>query len=315
MRKLHRFVNLRLLPLAALGWTNGMLAAGLVILASVSTQAQEAEEVIKFDVSLVTVSVGVKDGKGRTLLGLKPEDFRVTDENRPVTPEFFESEAPASIVFVIDTSSSMKGIRWKSLVSGLRGFLKKAREGNDYTLIAFDKTARRLAEKVDAAEIVKHLSELRPDGETALYDGLLLGLEALKSTPQRNKALVLISDGDDNSSRTGLAEVEKEAFARRITIYSVGLHLNEPCRTISPEACNGKAVIKQLATVTGGLAFFPDAEELSGVLKEIGKDVRTLYSLSYYPPDKKAGWRSVRVTIAQTERKPNLRYQERYLMK
>lgn len=314
MRKLHRFQHLRLLSLAALGWTNSMLAAGLVILASVPAQAQEAPEVIKFDVSLVTVSVGVKDGKGRALLGLKSEDFRVTDENRPVTPEFFESEGPASIVFVIDTSSSMKGIRWKSLVSGLRGFLKKAREGNDYTLIAFDKTARRLAEKVDAAEIVRHLSELCPDGETALYDGVLLGLEALKSTPQRHKALVLISDGQDNSSRTGLAEVEKEAFARRITIYSVGLHLNEPCR-ISPEACDGKAAIKQLATVTGGLAFFPNAEELSGVLKEIGKDVSGLYSLSYYPPDKKAGWRSVRVTVAQTERKPNLRYQERYLMK
>ena len=312
-QRLRQLLNPGLVPLTKFDWANTVAAAALVLLTSVTAQAQDPE-VIRFDVSLVTLNVAVKDGKGRPLQGLQPHDFLVTDENIPVTPEFFDSEGPASIVFVIDTSSSMSGPRWKSLISGLRGFLKKAREGNDYTLIAFDRTARSLAVRVDAVEILKVLSELRPYGETALYDGVLLGLEALKSTPQRHKALVLISDGEDNSSRTGLADVEKEAFARRTTIYSIGLHLNEYCRHGIVGACNGKAAIKQLATVTGGLASFPEAQELSGVLKEIGNDVYGQYSLSYYPPDKKAGWRTVRVTVAQTERQPHLRYQERYLM-
>ena len=315
MRKLKWFWSLIIVPLATMGWANSLLAAAaLVIWGSVPVQGQD-EEVIRFDVSLVTVSVAVKDRKGRALLGLKSEDFLVTDGNTPVTPEFFDSEGPASIVFVVDTSSSMGGQKWKSLLCGLKDFLKKSRAGNDYTLIAFDGLVHVFADSVNADELRNRLTELRPSGDTALYDGVLLGLETLELTRQRNKALVLISDGEDTSSRTTLAEVEKEASARRASIYSVGLLLNEYCRMGIMGACQGKEAVKQLANVTGGLAFFPDAEGLSRVLKEISNEVNSQYSLSYYPPDKNAGWRSIRVTVAQNERQPKLRYQQRYLMK
>lgn len=312
MRKLQWFLGL-VLPFATFASANCLLAAVALVIA-VSGSAHSQEEVIKFDVSLVTISVAVKDHKGRTLLGLKSEDLLVTDENTPVSPEFFDSEGPASIVFVLDTSSSMQGRRWKSLLKGLKSFVKKARASNDYTVIAFDSHAYVAAESVNAAELWTCLTELRPNGETALYDGVMLGLDALKRVHQRNKALILISDGEDNSSRRRLAEVEKEAFARRAAIYSVGLLLNEFCRQRIKEACNGKETVKQLATVTGGLAFFPDAEELSRVLTEISSEVNSQYSLSYYPPDKNAGWRKVEVSVAHAER-PKLRYQERYLMR
>lgn len=315
MRKLQRIISLIIVPLTKISWTMSLLgAAALVICVSGSVQAQE-EEVIRFDVSLVTVSVAVKDHKGRALLGLKPENFRVTDENTPVSPEFFDSEGPASIVFVLDTSSSMQGSRWKNLLNGLKDFVKKSRAGNDYTLITFDSRAHLLLDSASPAELWNCLTALRPNGDTALYDGVLLGLEALKGTRQRNKALVLISDGMDNSSRTKLAEVEKEALSRRAAIFSVGMLLNEQCRIRLQEACIGKEVIKQLADVTGGLSFFPEAWGLSRVLTEISNEVNTQYSLSYYPPDKHSGWRNVRVTVAQTERQPKLRYQQRYLRK
>src|SRR5262245_40148859 len=101
MRKLKWFWSLMIVPLATMGWANNLLvAAALVIWGFVPVQGQD-EEVIRFDVSLVTVSVAVKDRKGRALLGLKSEDFLVTDENTRVTPEFFDSEGPASIVFVV----------------------------------------------------------------------------------------------------------------------------------------------------------------------------------------------------------------------
>ncbi len=296
-------------------WVDKLLATAILLgCFSIPIMGQDAE-IIRFDVALVTVNVAVKDGKGRPLSGLKPVDFRVNDENTSVTLEFFESGGPASIVFVVDTSASMRGKRWKSLVAGLKNFLKHAPDDNDYTLITFDVSPRLVAESVNASEFLERISELSPNGETAMYDGVLLGMDALKRVRQRHKALVLISDGEDNSSRRRLVDVQREVVAQRTTIYTIGLLLKGYCRMGVKEACHGKDTISEMAQVTAGLAHFPDSDELAEVLKDIGKDISNMYSLSYYPPDKKPGWRRVQVSMAQTDHRPNLRYQERYLMR
>jgi Ca-activated chloride channel family protein len=296
------------------GWSGRLLPA--LILATVFpalVQAQE-DDVIKFNTDLITVNVAVKDGKGRSLLGLKPQDFRITDENNPVVPEFFDSDGPASIILVVDTSSSMRGERWSGLMAGLKDFLKKALSSNDYTLIVFNSNAEVLARGVSAAELLNLMRELKPAGDTALYDGVLLGFDILRQVPQRHKALVLISDGEDNSSRFGLADVETAASASRTTIYSIGLLLKNQCKIGLKNACVGQDTVNKLAKVSGGLTFFPTSEKLSSVLKEISSDVSSQYSFSYYPTDKRPGWRQVRIDVAQAERRPKLRYQERYLI-
>ena len=308
-------LNLAFTSSVLIRWISRFLSAAIFAASSLVSVDAQSDDVIKFNVDLVTVNVAVKDGKGRSLLGLKPQDFLITDQNSPVVPEFFDSEGPASVVFVVDTSSSMKGTKWKSLMDGFKDFLKKARNGNDYTLIAFSDSPRLLAQSVNAAELSNHLRELKADGGTALYDGVLVGLDVLKEVPQRHKALVLISDGEDNESHQGLAEVEKEAWSHHTTIYSIGILLKDYCKKNSREACRGQETLKQLVQATGGLAFFPDYYELAGVLKDINRDVSSQYSLSYYPPDKRAGWREVRVAVTPTERRPKLRYQQRYLMK
>ncbi len=292
----------------------------VVALVSLPAQGQESaqdqdDDVVRFNVDLVTVNVAVKDHKGRSLLGLKSQDFRITDENTPVVPEFFDSEGPASILFVIDTSSSMQGAKWKSLISGLRDFLKKARDGNDYTLVVFDISPRLLVQSVGGDELLNCLRDLKPDGETALYDGVLLGLDVLQQLPRRHRAVVLITDGTDTSSHFGLAEIEMRASASRTTFYSIGVLLESDCRSGFKGACIGRDTVNKLAKLTGGLAFFPKVWEISPVLKEVSNDVSSQYSLSYYPPDKKSGWRQVNVTLAQDYQRPKLRYQQRYLMK
>ena len=302
----HPHMILRLLP-------NFTLIVFIALLAT-PAQAQD-DDVIKFNTDLVTVNVAVKDGKGRSLLGLKPEDFRITDENKPVVPEFFDSEGPASIIFVVDISTSMRGERWSSLIAGLKHFLKKAPSSNDYTLVVFNNSAEVLARCVSAQEFLNRLRELKPSGDTALYDGVLLGFDVLRQVPKRHKALVLISDGEDNSSRFGLGDVETTASASRTTIYSIGLLLKDQCKKGLKNSCLGQETLSKLAKVSGGLTFFPDSEKLSSVLKEISSDVSSQYSFSYYPADKRSGWRQVRVDLAETERRPKLRYQERYLMR
>ena len=286
----------------------------LALLSCASLRAQEgAEEVLKVDVSLVTVNVTVTDTKGHPLAGLNAKDFLITDEGKPVSLEFFDSKGPASIIFVVDISSSMKGPKWKNLKAGLKKFLSTAHEGNDYTLIAFSDSSKLIARSVNADELWKTLNGLSPDGSTALYDAMMLGLNVLEGLAQRHKALVLFSDGQDNSSRAKLADVEQEALHSRATIYTVGILTRQ--HDLFPFERDGVKLLNQLAATTGGLEHFPAPAEICEVLEKINADVSSQYSLSYYPPDKTAGWRRIEVNISREMRHHNLRYQQRYLIR
>jgi VWFA-related protein len=285
-----------------------ILALGHVALA----QAQDTD-VIKVDTTLVTINISVTNSKGRHLAGLKAEDFQVTDEGLPVRPEFFDSQGPASIVFVVDTSSSMKGTKWRNLKAGLKHFLADSHKDNDYTLIAFNETARLVTLSVSASELWLGLNNLNPAGDTALYDALLLGLDTLGRLPRHHKAVVLLSDGGDTSSYAKLPMVQQEAIVQRSTIYAVGILLNP--QDISIHEHDGHELLKQLAAKTGGLVLFPAGDEIHDVLETINDDVRGQYSLSYYPPRKTPGRRTIQVSIARDPRRCKLRYQQTYMMK
>lgn len=268
-------------------------------------------DVVSIDTSLVTINVSVSDRKKRQLLGLKLEDFRVTDQGKIVQPEFLDREGPMSIVFVIDVSSSMRA-HWPELKKGLKQFLAKERAGCDYTLITFSEKAQVVSSSVDAEQLWQKINTLRPYGDTALYDGLLLGLHQLEQVPQRHKALVLLSDGEDTSSQAGLAMVEQQTLAQRATIYSVGIVFNEQ---LYPYQTTGRKLLNELAASTGGLVHFPESWRLSTVLDSIREDLSHQYSLSYYPPEKTPGWHQIEVNISQQTSRLSVRYQQRYQMK
>jgi len=294
--------------------TNLRIATAIFILFfCASVQGQEVE-VIKVDVALVTVNVNVSDGKGHALSSLKAEDFQVTDEGQAVTLGFFESQGPASIVFVVDISSSMRGPKWRHLKEGMKEFLARAPEGNDYTLVTFSDSPQLIARSVRADELWRTFDGLRPLGHTALYDAMLLGLNTLDELPQRHKTLILFSDGEDNSSRVGLPAVQQEALTRRATIYTVGILPDDP--DLSPYGPKGKQLLNELATTTGGLVHFPSSHEVGDVLKRINADVTNQYSLGYYPPDKTPGRRRrIQVNLAQDTHRLKLRYQQSYLIR
>ena len=287
----------------------------LVLFCSASMQAQEPQDVIKVDTNLVTVNVSVSGDKRRPLQGLRREDFLLTEEGKPMHVEFFDYSGPASIVLVVDLSSSMKGKKWQKLKSGMKQFLANANSGNDYTLIGFSDRTSIIARSVNEVELWQILSSLGPDGNTALYDAVLLGLNVLAEIPQRHKALILFSDGEDNSSRAVLTDVKREVLARRATIYTVGILLDDCVYPFSGER-PGRELLSELATATGGLAHFPRSEEIVLVLKKIRADLTGQYSLSYYPGEKSPGRRRVQVSIAQQDHHScKLRYQQYYTLK
>lgn len=293
-------------------WIKGMV---LVLFCFALMQAQEPEDVIRVDTNLVTVNVSVTGDKGRPLQGLRREDFLITEEGKPMRVEFFDYYGPASIVLVVDLSSSMQGTKWQKLKSGMKQFLAKANSGNDYTLIGFSDRASIIARSVNANELWQLLNGLVPDGNTALYDAALLGLNVLTEIPQRHKALILFSDGEDNSSRAVLTEVKQEVLTRRATIYTVGILLDNYVYKM-PSGRTGKELLTELATATGGSAHFPKSAEIELVLKKIRADVSDQYSLSYYPAEKSAGRRRVQVSITQQlHHSCKVRYQQYYTVR
>ena len=138
-----------------------IVALGVVIISWTSTVAQDPVDVIKIGVDLVTVNVSVTEKKGHPVIGLQQENFYVTDQGKPVSVEFFDSKGPASIVFVVDISSSMRGDKWQNLMKAMKKFLATAHEGSDYTLIVFGDRQQLLAQSVAADELWRDLASLR----------------------------------------------------------------------------------------------------------------------------------------------------------
>jgi VWFA-related protein len=275
--------------------------------------AQAPDDVVKVNVSLVTVNVSVIDGNGRPLLGLNAGDFVVTDEGKPVNLEFFDVNGPASIVLVVDLSSSMRGERWHNLMTGMKKFLTSTHPGNDYTLITFGDRPRLIILSASRDDVWKKLDALKPKGSTALYDASLTGLSVLEQIPRRQKALVLFSDGEDNASISTLENVREQALKYHAAFYTVGIMMRNPA--VGMDLPNGRGLLNELARATGGLAQFPTAEELGSVLERISLDLSVQYSLSYYPPEKSSGWRHVRIETTPRTERVKLRYQQRYQMK
>jgi VWFA-related protein len=264
---------------------------------------------------MITVNVAVTDKKGRHVSELKAADFLVKDENQPVQPEFFDTRGPASIVFVVDVSVSMRGEKWESLKGGIKKFLAaQGSESDDYTLITFNEAPRLIARSVSAQDFWRAFSTLKPTGDTALYDGLRLGLSNLERLPRRHKSLVLLSDGQDNSSTATLQMAYDEMLTYNASIYTVGIRGNRRTSLVTEER-RGEQLLSEVAKATGGLVFFPRAGDISNVLDRISEDLRNGYSLSYYPPDKTPGWRRIQVRMMESYSSLNLRYQPRYLLK
>lgn len=285
----------------------------LVLSCAASMRAQEPEDIIRTNTNLVTINVSVNGNKGQPVAGLRQENFLVTEEEKKMRVEFFDNCGPASIVFVVDLSSSMRGPKWQSLKAAMKEFLAKAPSGNDYTLIGFGDSPSVIARSVNEDQLWQALNTLVPYGNTALYDAVLVGLNELVQIPHRHKALVLFSDGEDTSSRAVLSAVGQEVAMRRATIYTVGIlsSYNSPL----PDGRTGQQLLKELAAASGGIAYFPAAGGIRQVLTDIRSDLSGQYSLSYYPLENSPGRRRVQVRIMQTEQSANLRYQQYYTIK
>ena len=276
-----------------------------------SSPSNDDYDIIKTATKFVTLNVSVTK-KDRPVTGLVDHDFRILDNGATVTPEVFEAQGPASIVFVVDTSTSMRGEKWRNLKEALKEFLRKQQGTTDYTLVVFNDAASLISQAIDAGDFWKAFTAIRPGGETALYDGLATGLDQINYLARHRKAVVLLSDGEDNKSKMDLPAIEHLVFKTHTTIYAVGIVVDSS----QPDRYRGRDLLQQLASSTGGLSFFPTADRVESVLLTINAEIASQYSFGYYASNAATpGWRNVDVQLTRSFKDTTLRYPFRYLLK
>jgi VWFA-related protein len=259
--------------------------------ATVQTRGVKFAEAV--DVDVVQLTAVVTDRSGRFVTGLKPEHFKVYDNDRlqPITA--FQSEnIDLELVSAIDVSSSMKDALPRVKESAKR-FLAGLRSGDHVTLLAFNDIVYTLAQRTrDQNARVAAIDRMRAWGGTALFDVVVDALRRLERLTGR-RSLVVFSDGDDQSSHASLEAAIAHAEASDATIYAIGQG-----RAVRTRELQG--VLTRFATISGGRAFFTeDVSRLDKFFEEILEDLSNQYLISYnYPDAERDGqWHKVRLEV------------------
>jgi Ca-activated chloride channel family protein len=271
------------------------LASGSRLVAAIRTKALDYVETV--DVDAIQVTVVVKDRKGRFVEGLSRDRFRLLDEGVQQTIGFFAAEnVSLELAVAIDISASMTD-SIASVKQAVKGFLGALRPGDAVTLMGFNDNfftvARRDTDPVARGQAIDRLA---PWGGTALYDAVMRSLDLL-GRRQGKKALVIFSDGDDQSSAASEQEALQSIQRSDAVVYAIG-------QGRALRSLKYRATLQTLASASGGLAFsVSDPKELSQAFAEIVEELSHQYALGYTPTSAThdGSWRRIQVEIPKED--------------
>jgi Ca-activated chloride channel family protein len=239
---------------------------------------------IKLDAKLVSVTVTVSDRYGRFVSGLTKDDFEIFDDNVKQDIEIFgDEDAPVSMGIVYDVSGSMSDLTSQSFAA-LRKFFDTSHEDDEFFVIAFNRKPQLVQDfTTSPADILGKVIFIKAKGMTALYDATYLAIEKARQGRHPKKALLIISDGEENSSRYSHGELQTLLKEAGVQIYAIG-----------------GGVLGHMAELTGGRAFEAwGADQTWDTFKQIAIYLRHQYVIGFYPTNtaSRATWHKVRLRI------------------
>jgi VWFA-related protein len=205
-----------------------VIALGALFLAGATSLLAQDQGGFKFKsgVELINVTATVTDGSGRFYGRLNKEDFIVYEDNQRVEITHFSAErTPVSLGIVVDTSGSMAGEKWSAAVSSIDRFFRLMNDQLDeFFLYRFSANADLVADWTsDRNRLSMSLNRIHPNGGTAMYDAAAEAVPMAQGGQNRKKAVVIISDGNDTSSRVGVGEVKQLVRETEVLVYAVGI--------------------------------------------------------------------------------------------
>ena len=269
---------------------------------------------IKIKTDLVTLTLTVTDLYGRYVSGLTKKAFSVFDNNQEQEITFFsDSDAPVSVGILFDVSGSMSSEKIQKARKALEKFINSSHPSDEYFLIAFNNRAQLLLDRTrDGDAVLQKLTLVKTGSNTALYDAVYLGLERVTRGSHQKRALLVISDGQDNASRYNFGEVRRLMKESDVVTYAVGIIDGGDAG--SALGMQGQAFLDELTSVTGGKAFYPSSDiEMDEIFERIALELRHQYSIGYTPSDFQLDgkWRKVKVKVKPPRGLPRLTVRSR----
>src|SRR5689334_8962379 len=260
---------------------------------------------------LVMLDVTVVDQSNKPVMDLKQDNFQVIEDKLPQTIAFFsKDQVPVSLVFAIDTSGSMRS-KLDTVIKASVNLVKESRKDDEIAVMEFKDQPILLEEFTgDTADVIDTLQSLVASSQTAMLDALYVGSDyASKEGKNRRKAIILVTDGLDKDSYYKFNEVVDHLRETDVQIYLIGFISDlDGDRGLFRKSDKDKAegLLKKLAEETGGRAFFPrELSETHTIAQQISTDLRTQYSIGYYPTNTKkdGAFHPIRVAVSAGDRR------------
>lgn len=255
-----------------------------------------------------TLNVTVTDGKGGFATRLGREDFAVYDRGAPQQiVSFRAADEPLSVGILLDASGSMNSARGSKkrraalLGDAVSKFVGRGRAGNEYFVVGFNQSPQMILEQTRDPEAVVRaadaLSNLKTKGQTALYDACYLAIDKLSYGTHPRRSLLIVTDGQDNASRYKFTELRRLLMEQDVMVYAIGITggVDDTALDVA-----GRAILEELAEVSGGLALFPENEKaFIDAAEHIALELRLQYSVvvEFAPSEKRDGWRELAVKV------------------
>ena len=267
---------------------------------------EDERQIVNTDI--VTVNVTLTDMFGRYVTGLGKDAFTVFDnKDQQEILHFSDEDAPVSMGILFDVSGSMGKEKLNRAREALRHFIDTSHDSDEYFLIGFNSRAQLLMDRTrDSDAMLSKLTFVNATGNTALYDACYLGLERVTRGAHQKRALLIISDGQDNASRYSFSELRRQLKETDVLIYGVGIVERG---AVSSLDMGGQALLEELAAVSGGRAFFPEtAAEMNEIFERIAIELRHQYSIGYKPKNfsNDGKWHRVKVKVTPPRGLPKL---------
>jgi VWFA-related protein len=231
--------------------------------------AQDTTYKLNVNVDLTEVHVNVTDEKDHPIGNLKMENFRLFEDRTEQKISVFKHEdLPVSLGLVIDNSRSIEP-RKQRLDAAALSFVRKSNAEDEAFIVHFDDEARLTTEFTNSIPVLEDaLAGTKPFGQTAIYDAVILALDHMENAKHTKRAILLITDGVDNSSTHTLSEAIEAAKRSRVAVYTVGL------LSVSGGQKAEDSLIR-IAETSGGRAFFPNnVDEARTYMERVAHDLR-----------------------------------------
>ena len=258
---------------------------------------------------LITFTVTVTDLYGRFVSGLSKNAFAIFDDKQQQEISFFsDDDSPVSVGVIFDVSGSMSGDKVKRARDALSHFIQTSHDSDEYFLIAFNSRSQLLLDRTrDGNAVLDKLTFVQTKSNTALYDACYLGVERVQRGTHPKRALLLISDGQDNNSRYTFSELRRVLKESDVVLYAIGILGGSDVG--SSLGMEGQSILDEMAGVSGGKAFYPRSPaEMDDIFEQIALELRHQYSIGYRPPNfvNDGKWHRVKVKVNPPRGLPRL---------